>query len=169
MKVSRTDSGSDATWHAEVETTLRTLATTDDGHLHITSEVDNDHNVVSHFTPSEPHLLSGMKPGESQTLSIDVKVYDLNHPDDISHKGNLQLTFSYVGAYEVTVPAGKYEAALIKWDYKGKVGPAKIQNTQYRFVAKGVGPVAFIDVKSISAMLIYHDDSKRGFVLHKVE
>jgi hypothetical protein len=169
MKVSRAESGSDAQWHAEVETTLRTLATTDEGHLYVTSEIDNDHSVISRFTPHEPHLLSGMKPGESQTMDIDVKVYDLNHPDHLAHKGNLHLTFSYIGAYKVTVPAGTYEAVLIKWEYKGKVGPAKIQDTQYRFVAEGVGPVAFVDKKSISAMLVYHDDSRRGFLLHKVE
>jgi hypothetical protein len=169
MKVSRTESASGATWHAEFDTTVRTLETTGDGHLYVVSEVDNDHHVVSRFTPAEPHLLSDMKPGESRETSIDVKVYDLKQPDDLAHKGNLQLTFSYVGAYQVTVPAGTYEAALIKWHYKGKVGPASIENTQYRFVAKGIGPVAFVDVKSISAMLIYHDNSKRGFLLHKVE
>jgi hypothetical protein len=97
-----------------------------------------------------------------------VKVYDLSDPKEVSHEGSLDLTYSYVGAFEVTVPAGTYEAALIKWDYKGKVGPASIEDTQYRFLANNVGVVAMIDKKDISAMLFYQDHSKYGKVLEKV-
>ena len=56
---------------------------------------------------------------------------------------------SYLGAFKVTVPAGTYDAALIKWDYKGEVGPASIEDTQYRFMAEGVGVVAMVDKKNI--------------------
>jgi hypothetical protein len=168
-KVSPTGSPSDGTWRGEVGSTVRFLKTTNDGSVQITSEVDNDHGVVSRFSPAEPQLLSGMKPGASQKTNIDVKVYDLKDPDDLEHKGNLALTFSYVGAYEVTVPAGTYEAALFKWHYKGKVGPASIEDTQYRFVAKGVGPIVLVELKSISAMLVYSDKTKVGFVLEKIE
>jgi len=106
-----------------------------------------------------------MKPGDSQSVTIDVKVYDLSSPNEVSHSGSLQLTYSYIGAYKVTVPAGSYDAALLKWDYNGSVGPASVQDTQYRLVAKDVGIVASIEKKKISAMLFYHDNSNTGRVL----
>jgi hypothetical protein len=65
----------------------------------------------------------------------------------------------------VTVPAGTYDAALLKWDYDGSVGPASVQDTQYRFLAKDVGIVASIEKKKISALLLYHDNSNTGRVL----
>ena len=49
--------------------------------------------------------------------------------------------------------------------YDGKVGPAKVKDSQYWFLAEGVGPVARIDKKDISAMLIYRDKSKIAGVL----
>jgi hypothetical protein len=67
----------------------------------------------------------------------------------------------------VTVPAGSYDAALVRWDYSGKIGPATIKDSQYRFVAPGAGMVAMIQIRSITAMLIYNDHTKRGKLLEK--
>jgi hypothetical protein len=67
----------------------------------------------------------------------------------------------------VTVPAGSYSAALIKWSYQGKVWLANIEDTQYRFVTPDVGIVASVDKEDISALLIYQDHSKTGLVLQK--
>jgi DUF3108-like len=144
------------------------VSRSEDGTISVVSEDDFTQGVVSHFSPPEPIYISGLSPGESKTFKIGVKVYDLSDPTDVTHTGSLDLTYSYIGAYEVTVPAGTYQAALIKWEYKGDVGPASIEDTQYRFLAEGVGVVATIDKKDISAMLIYHDDSKYGKVLVKV-
>lgn len=141
------------------------LRRTDDGNISNVSEQDLNEGVVTRFSPPEPIYVSGMNPGESKKTTIGVKVYDLAHPDHLTHSGSLDLTYSYLGAYEVTVPAGSYHAALIKWDYQGKVGPAKIEDTQYRFMAEGAGVVAMIEKKNISAVLIYHDHSKYGKVL----
>ena len=139
-----------------------------DGTIAIVSQEDFEQGVISHFSPPEPIYIAGLQPGESKTFKIDVKVYDLSDPTDLSHSGSLDLTYSYVGAYEVTVPAGTYRAALVKWDYRGSVGPASIEDTQYRFLAEGVGVVATVEMKDISALLIYHDDSKYGKVLAKI-
>ena len=97
-----------------------------------------------------------------------MKVYDLSDPQEVSYEGSLHLTYSYIGAFKVSVPAGEYEAALIKWDFKGKVGPASIEDTQYRFLANDVGAVAMIEKKNISAFLVYQDDSKFGKVLETI-
>ncbi len=138
-----------------------------DGGISVVSEQDAKQGVISRFSPPEPIYVGGLKPGDSKKFKVDVKVYDLSDPKDVTHSGSLDLTYSYVGAFEVTVPAGTYKAALIRSDYNGKVGPASVEDTQYRFLAQGVGVVAMIEKKDISAVLIYHDHSKYGKVLMK--
>ena len=157
---------SGASW--KIETGAKDLAFIQlgsDQNVMILSEQDTDQGVITRFSPAEPILVVGMKPGDTQSVTIDVKVYDLSSPNEVSHSGSLQLTYSYIGAYKVTVPAGSYDAALLKWDYNGSVGPASVQDTQYRFVAKDVGIVASIEKKKISALLFYHDNSNTGRVL----
>jgi hypothetical protein len=138
-----------------------------DQNVAVVSEQDTDQGVITRFSPAEPILTIGMNPGDSKKVTIGVKVYDLSSPNEVSHSGSLDLEYSYIGAYKVTVPAGSYEAALLRWDYDGSVGPASVQDTQYRLVAKDVGVVASIDKKKISALLLYHDNSSTGRVLLK--
>lgn len=137
------------------------------GGLSVTSEQDTNQGVISRFSPYEPIFVPGLKPGEIRKMKIDVKVYDLSKPTHLSHQGSLDLTLSYIGAYEVHVPAGTFKGSLIKWHYNGKIGPAKVDDVQYRFLAEKVGIAAMIDKRNISAVLIYHDRSKTGKVLVK--
>jgi hypothetical protein len=129
------------------------------------AEIDHDHEVLTRFTPGDPLLVPGLKAGQSLTASHDVKVYDLDNLKKVSHSGTMEVTYTYIGTYRVTVPAGTFDAALIKWQYTGKVGPAKIKDSQYRFLAPGTGMVAMIQIRSISAMLLYNDHAKRGKLL----
>jgi hypothetical protein len=133
-----------------------------DGNIAILSEQDADQGVLTRFSPAEPILIDGMQPGDSQNTTIAVNVYDLSNLQEVSHSGSLQLEFSYIGAYQVTVPAGSYDAALLRWVYDGSVGPASVKDTQYRLIAKDVGIVASIEKKKISALLLYHDNSNTG-------
>jgi hypothetical protein len=136
-----------------------------DGTLSLVSEQDIEHGVLTTYAPPEPVLVPGLTPGESRQSTIAVKVYDLSEPDNLKYQGSLDVTYSYLGAYAVTVPAGSWDAALVRWTFKGKVGPARIEDTQYRFAVADVGMLARIEAKNISAMLIYHDDSKSAKVL----
>jgi hypothetical protein len=144
------------TWYGEL---------TAQGDFVQTATSDSDQGVISRFSPPQPLLLKGMKPGEARKSRIEVEVFDLARQSKKEHEGYLDLTYTYVGAYEVTVPAGKFEAVLFKWEYDGKVGPAKVKDDQYWFFAEGNGPVARIDKKDVSAFLIYRDKSKTATVL----
>lgn len=135
------------------------------GNLVEHSSQDLTQSVISRYTPPEPILRKGMEPGSSVQLTINVGVYDLSNPSQESHSGQLNLTYSYVGAYEITVPAGTYDAVLMKWDYDGKVGPASVKDTQYWFFVKGIGPAATIDKQDISAFLVYNVNTKNADVL----
>jgi hypothetical protein len=138
---------------------------TDDGSLVFVSQEDLDQGVISRYAPPEPGLLNGLAPGDSKASTIAVKVYDLSSPQEVAHEGSLDVTYSYLGAYKVTTPAGSYDAALIKWAYEGKVGPAKVDDTQYRFFADNVGMVASVDKLEVSAFLVYQDHTKFGKLL----
>ncbi len=121
--------------------------------------------MIVRYNPPEPGLLVGLAPGDAHSSSIAVQVSDLSSPEVVSHKGMLDVTYSYLGAYKVTTPAGAYDAALIKWAYKGKIGPAKVDDTQYRFFAEKVGMVASVDKLDVSAFLLYQHHSKSGKLL----
>jgi len=100
------------------------------------TEKDLDKEVLSRFTPGDPLIISGLKPGQSITSQHKVEVFDLSNLKKVAHSGSLDVTYTYVGTYRVTVPCGTYDAALIRWDYTGKVGPATIRDSQYRFLAR---------------------------------
>jgi len=140
-----------------------------DGSVYTIAEQDLGNKVLSRFTPSEPLIIPGLKPGESRKSTLKIEVYDLSNLNKVSHSGSLDVSYTYVGTYRVKVPAGTYDAALVRWDYAGKVGPADIKDSQYRFLAPGAGMVAMIQIRSISAMLIYNDHTKRGKLLEHAE
>ncbi|MGH6902711.1 MAG: TapB family protein [Geminicoccaceae bacterium] len=137
----------------------------EDGSLTFVTEENTDQGVITRYEPAEPGLLAGLAPGDSKASTVAVKVYDLSSPQDLAHEGRLDVTYSYLGAYKVNTPAGSYDAALIKWTYQGKVGPAKIDDTQYRFFADNVGMVASVDKLDVSAFLVYQDHTKFGKLL----
>jgi hypothetical protein len=126
---------------------------------------DNEQGVISRFTPAQPIVLAGMAPGEVRKLTSHVSVADLSQPDVQTHSGTLNIEFTYVGAYRLNVPAGKIDAVLFKTHLSGKVGPATVEDTIYRFLAKDRGPVAIVETEDVSAMLVYHEESRIGKVL----
>ena len=136
-----------------------------DGSLTFVTEENFEQAVLTRYEPPEPGLLVGLAPGDTRSSSVAVQVSDLSDPTVVSHKGKLEVTYSYLGAYKVTTPAGTYDAALIKWTYKGKVGPAKVDDTQYRFFAPKVGMLASVDHLDVSAFLVYQKQTKFGKVL----
>ena len=139
------------------------------GNVSTVAEKDLDKGVLSRFTPGDPLIVPGLKAGQSITSKHDVEVFDLSNLAKVSHSGSLDVTYTYVGTYRVTVPSGAYDAALIRWNYTGKVGPATIKDSQYRFLASGAGEVAMIQIRSISALLIYSDHTKRGKLLERIQ
>ena len=133
--------------------------------LAIVSEKDGDQGVLTRYSPAQPLLIAGMNAGDQHKTTLKVNVYDLDDPKDVEHQGTLDLTLTYVGAYKVTVPAGSFDAALLRWDFKGKIGPASVEDIQVRLVAKDVGMVAAAEKRDVAAFLIYNDKTKVGKVL----
>ena len=157
-------------WHYTIEGIAELYFQKDSaGNVRTVAEKDLDKAVLSRFTPGDPLIIPGLKPGQSIKSKHKVEVLDLSNLKKVAHSGSLDVTYTYVGTYRVTVPSGAYDAALIRWDYVGEVGPATIEDSQYRFLASGAGEVAMIQIRSISALLIYSDHTKRGKLLERTQ
>lgn len=137
------------------------------GQLSIVSEEDEDQGVLTRYTPPLPLLVTGMNAGDEKSWTITVDVYDLDKPSKLKYEGTLDLKVTYVGAYKASVPAGTFDAAALRWHFKGKIGPATVEDTVARLVADKVGMVAAAEKKDIAAFLIYNDQSKIGKALEK--
>jgi hypothetical protein len=130
------------------------------------AETDLSFDYRSDFEPPIHHA-ARWKPGDSKVIESDIKVTKVGEPDDVKYTGKMKSTISYKGAYEVTTPAGKFNASLLKGVFDIKVGPADVVDTQYAFFAPGVGKVAEIEGLSVSALFIYHSHDKTATVLTK--
>ena len=122
---------------------------------------------VGYGAAMEPGIMlpAGLKPGDSKTIESKLKAYKMGHPHDIKYTGNMTSDVKYVGAYEITTPAGTWPALLIQSRFTVKIGPAKVSDTQYLLFAEGVGKVAEIETLKIAAMLVYHSNTKTAKVL----
>jgi len=153
-------------WRFELSPTLAGfIKQASGGNLMMPAVSDSGEGVIVVTTPANPFLVEGMKPGETQSSSQSVSVNYLDDPTDQRYSGTLAGTYTYVGTYQVTVPAGTYPAILLRLKYAGKVGPADTQDTAYYFFAPGVGVVAMISQEDVEAFWIIHIDSKSGKVL----
>jgi mannose-6-phosphate isomerase-like protein (cupin superfamily) len=74
-------------------------------------------------------------------------------------------SYTYVGTYQVTVPAGTYSAILMRMKIDGKVGPAHTEDTAYYFFAPQGGMVAMISQEDVEAFWVIHIDTTIGKVL----
>lgn len=136
-----------------------------EGDLIIPTVGDAGEGVVVVTTPPNPFVIKGMKPGETRSYVQQVQVNALDDPADQEYSGSLNGTYTYLGTYQVTVPAGTYAAVLFRLKCRGKVGPAQTHDTAYYFFAPGKGVVAMISQENATAFWIIHIDTTSGKVL----
>ena len=135
------------------------------GDLLMPAVSDSGEGVIVVTTPANPFLLTGLQPGETRTFSQTVAVNYLDDPTSRDYSGKLKAKYTYVGTYQVTVPAGTYQAILVRLKYEGKVGPAHTTDTAYYFFAPQTGVVAMVSQEDVEAFWIVHIDTKSGKVL----
>jgi hypothetical protein len=153
-------------WRFQLSPSLAAfIRQTPEGDLTMPAVTDADEGVVVVTTPANPFVLKGMQPGEMRPFSQTVSVNYLDDPTDQRYSGSLNGTYTYVGTYQVTVPAGTYQAVLFRLRCEGKVGPAHTQDTAYYFFAPGTGVVAMISQEDVEAFWIIHIDTTIGKVL----
>jgi hypothetical protein len=121
--------------------------------------------AVTRYDPPEPFLLQDLAPGEERETRMAVRVFAPDKPGEIQHRGALKVRFRHLGAYRVTVPAGAFDAVLMRSTFTGQVGPAKIEDSHYRFFAPGIGLLATAEHRDVSAYFLYRSVTKIGRVL----
>ena len=141
------------------------ISPTAGGDLIMPAVSDVDEGVIVLTTPANPFVSTGMKPGESRSFRQKVSVNYLDDPTKRDWGGKLNATYTYLGTYNVTVPAGTFKAILIRFAYRGKVGPADVVYTAWYFFARDVGLVAMVNLEDVSAFWIYRNDTTIGKVL----
>ena len=141
------------------------LEVQNDGNLVLVGVEDIQAEALTHYDPPEPFLPRGLAPGDQRQVRMSVRVYAAGDADDMTHRGELTVTYHYLGAYRLVVPAGTFNAVLTKSTFSGNVGPAKLEDTQYRFFAPNAGLLATIENRHVSAFLIYHSDTLVAKVL----
>jgi len=163
--------GGNPAWRFELSPTLAGFLNqaAAGGDLMMPAVSDSGEGVIVVTTPANPFVLKGMKPGESRSLTQKVSVNYLDDPSDQRYSGSLTGAYTYVGTYQVTVPAGSYPAILIRLKYAGKVGPAHTEDTAYYFFAPKVGVVAMISQEDVEAFWIIHIDSRSGKMLASLQ
>jgi len=138
---------------------------TDQGDIIMAALTDSGEGVVVVTTPANPFVPKGMQPGESRSYTQQVSVNYLDDPSDQKYSGSINGTYTYIGTYQVTVPAGSFPAILFRVNCEGKVGPAHTHNTGYNLFAPGVGMVAMILEEDVTAFWLFNIDSTTGKVL----
>jgi hypothetical protein len=90
------------------------IAQTMAGDLVMPAVSDPGEGVVVITTPANPFVPKGMRPGETRSFSQQVSVNYLDNPADQDYSGFLSGTYTYIGTYQVTVPAGTFPAVLFR-------------------------------------------------------
>jgi len=161
----RRPSGAKA-WRFQLTPTLAGfMRQTDAGDIIMAALSDSGEGVVIVTYPANPFVPKGMQPGESRSYTQQVHVNYLDDPGDQRYSGTINATYTYVGTYQVAVPAGSFPAVLFRVDCEGKVGPAHTHNTGYNFFAPSVGMVAMILEEDVTAFWLFNIDSTTGKVL----
>ena len=138
-----------------------------DGSVLIHDEIAVPYSYRAHFDPAVS-VAQKVAPGESWKVDSKVSIYHVKKdPDKIAHKGTMSVTRTYAGAYEVTTPAGKFDAYLLVEDYEIHVKPAKVTDKRYTFFAPGVGKIAEVEGLRVSAILIINIHQGTAKVLTK--
>ena len=125
------------------------------GSIHLVAQTDVDSGYRVVFSP---HLLlpTGAQQGQHWKSESSLNVYKTSDPDTIAYEGELLSNKAYEGRFEITTPAGKFDAILISDDYEINIGAVNIKDKRYTFYAPNVGKVAEIDGFHVSAFLFFH-------------
>lgn len=126
-----------------------------------------DDTDVGYGTQIDPGILApdGLKAGETHSIKSELRAFKMKDRDKVLYKGTSTTHLTYLGVYEVTTPAGTWPAALIKNELEVKIGPADVTDTTYCFYAEGVGKIAETELLNVSALLVYHSNTKIAKVL----
>ena len=132
-------------------------------------QVDSDSGSIAVFEPAEPVFLSSQPSGSTVDSKIKVKVAPVSSPTEVSHQGELRCSYEVLGTFQVVSPAGKFETVCVRTRYRGKIGPADVDDSRYIFYAKKFGPVAIRTFNHVEAMIFYNKVKQKSLLLNSCD
>ena len=153
-----------ATWKRSREKYDDLFSVTGDS-IYLSNEIDHQHGFLIHFTPRGHLLSAALKPSESKKTKSTVHVFKISDPNTEYKTLKMEETYTYVGAYKVTTPAGVFDTVLFRNDFKVFAGPVTVDDFRYAFYAEGVGKVAGIEHGHAVVLLIFRFNEKIPKVL----
>ena len=133
-----------------------------DSTLVMPTQIDQTQSVLVRYDPPEVRVFAGTTPGP---VDMGVKVYDVHGTGSPEHAGSLRVTATDRGVRRVTTPAGTFDAVMYRFDYKGTIGPASIEDSELFFACPENGIVASVERKKVSAMIFYNTDTRFAYAL----
>ncbi len=122
--------------------------------IRLHTETDLEHGYRVEIKPGIT-LPPGTQVGDSWRSDNTLTVYQLPDTGEVAHRGSLDASRRYLGAYRVRVPAGEFDAVLIEETYNLKVGPLSADDRRYVFYARDVGMVAEVEGLRASALIVF--------------
>ena len=132
-------------------------------------QVDDDSGSIASFDPAEPVFLSKQGCGDKVESQISVTVSPISRPTEVSHRGDLKCTYEVLGTFQVVSPIGVFETICVRTRYRGKVGPADVDDSRYIFYAEKYGPVAIRTFSHVEAMIFYNKTKQRSLLLSEYD
>ena len=77
-------------------------------------------------------------------------MYDMHEPAVLAHSGDRRLTYTDMGMWQVKVPAGTWNARLIRLQGENEIAGQTFQSLRYLFFVRDVGIVAMVDTKPVT-------------------
>ena len=135
-----------------------------DGTVRIVSEADGEYGYRVVLDPGLV-IRSGLEPGETWEVVNTLRVYAPEEPDEVSYTGTMKSVLRYAGRYEVTTPAGTFDAVLFSEHRQIDVGPVHISDERYELFSEGVGKIASVEGVRLSALFVVNVSDRTAKVL----
>jgi len=106
-----------------------------------------------------------MQAGQTKRVTTELSTYRGADASDVEYDGKVDYATTYVGAYQVTTPAGRFDTRLLVHEYEMSIGPARAHYRSLGFYADGVGMVAEVSNEKGTALLLYRRTDRSARVL----
>lgn len=153
------------TWQLKIPHVMTQYVVLDDTGLTAPALLLRRAGLFSEYEPIEPLIIFGLKPGEQKTYQAKVSARHVSTPKKVAYAGEVQITYRNLGGYEVKTPAGTFPGLIIRCDYVGKIGPAKMNDSVIRIYAPGEGMIASAGHDRFNAFMILSKNIVNAYIL----
>jgi len=124
-----------------------------------------EQKLTSSYRPPEPMILLGVGPGKSMVTEMEIAVYPEDDPKKAKYSGSVRATYSNRGSYRIHTGAGVFPGSVVRVHYEGKLGPATMDDFDYRIYSADIGLLAIVTHDTLKAMLLLNRDTRMALLL----